>query len=508
MDMLLLDTMRTYMKNIKAVFGKTMHFTRMAHALSLLIAMIGVTFSATAATIQVPQNQPTITAGVVAAQNGDTVVVSPGTYNEQNIPISKAITISSVGSATNTILDLQHNGRGFLITNASATPVIISGLTIENAQIPYYSGGGAFLIATGKCVISGCIIQGTSGDAGYSGGPVDNWATNIDDVMVIGCTLSNNFAANGCGITGCAVCGCLICNNSAGNNPMALAGCNATNCTVYGNTGGFLPNPWTAGGMAGGTADNCIFWANSGYSGQQIDHTSTATLTYSIIQGGFIGTGNLSSDPLFVDAANGDFHLQANSPAIHAGDPEIFNADGSRSDMGVYGGIVATNGTPPPGCIPYAATATATVDNGFVVGATITDGGCGYSNTPSVRIIGGGGTAAHAVAVVSNGVVTAVNVLDAGSRYTNAPVVVIAPPFIPQPAMGIKALLFGPMVTPVIELDLGDLSPYDNYQLEFCPSAGGAWTNLGNPFTPTATTNTQYVNTVGNVGFFRVKYVQ
>jgi hypothetical protein len=157
--------------------------------------------------------------------------------------------------------------------------------------------------------------------------------------------------------------------------------------------------------------------------------------------------------------------------------------------------------------IPHDATATAAVDNGSVVSATITDWGFGYTNTPSVRIIGGGGSGAQAVAVVSNGVVSAVNVLAAGSGYTDTPVVVIAPPFIPQPTIGITALVFGPLVTPLLELNLASLSPYDNYQLEFTPVPGGTWTNLGSVFTPTAATDTQYVNTIGNVGFLRARYV-
>src|SRR5277367_2418213 len=73
----------------------------------------------------------------------------------------------------------------------------------------------------------------------------------------------------------------------------------------------------------------------------------------------------------------------------------------------------------------YDATATPTLVNDFVVGANITDGGYGYTNTPLVRFIGGGGSGAQAVAVVSNGLVVAVNVLDAGYGYTNAPLVVI-----------------------------------------------------------------------------------
>ena len=85
--------------------------------------------------------------------------------------------------------------------------------------------------------------------------------------------------------------------------------------------------------------------------------------------------------------------------------------------------------------------------------------------------------------------------------------IVIAPPFIPQPGIAITGLFYGPLVPPVMELNFSDLSPYDNYQLEFSPVATGTWTNLGAPFVPTATTNTQYANGVGNLGFFRVKHL-
>jgi hypothetical protein len=46
--------------------------------------------------------------------------------------------------------------------------------------------------------------------------------------------------------------------------------------------------------------------------------------------------GNLSSDPLFVGEQ--DFHLRAESPAWRAGDSTIYNRDGSRSHIGLYGG--------------------------------------------------------------------------------------------------------------------------------------------------------------------------
>jgi hypothetical protein len=165
--------------------------------------------------------------------------------------------------------------------------------------------------------------------------------------------------------------------------------------------------------------------------------------------------------------------------------------------------LIASEGLVPA----RTATANAVVVNGFVVGANLIDRGFGYTNTPTVRMIGGSGTGAQAVAVVTNGIVTAVKVVDAGSGYTNAPVIVIAPPFIPQPVIGITALLYGPLVPPVMKLDFTRLSPYDDYQLEFSPVATGTWTNVGAPFVPTAVTNTQYTSAIGDTGFFRLRYV-
>jgi hypothetical protein len=48
--------------------------------------------------------------------------------------------------------------------------------------------------------------------------------------------------------------------------------------------------------------------------------------------------GNIDADPLFL--GNSDFHLQPGSPCIDAGnpDPQYNDNDGSRNDMGAYGG--------------------------------------------------------------------------------------------------------------------------------------------------------------------------
>jgi hypothetical protein len=73
------------------------------------------------------------------------------------------------------------------------------------------------------------------------------------------------------------------------------------------------------------------------------------------------------------------------------------------------------------------ATATATIVSGFVVGATVTSGGSGYTSAPSVAITGNGSGAA-ATATVSNGAVTAINITNAGSGYTTGATITIAPP--------------------------------------------------------------------------------
>jgi predicted outer membrane repeat protein len=62
---------------------------------------------------------------------------------------------------------------------------------------------------------------------------------------------------------------------------------------------------------------NSILWENTpneiGGGG------GVPTVTYSDIQGGYPGEGNIDADPLFVNSGNGDYHLTAGSPCIDTG---------------------------------------------------------------------------------------------------------------------------------------------------------------------------------------------
>jgi hypothetical protein len=149
---------------------------------------------------------------------------------------------------------------------------------------------------------------------------------------------------------------------------------------------------------------------------------------------------------------------------------------------------------------PRQAQATAQVVNGFVVGATVTSGGSGYTTNPAVIISGGRGS--NATAIVTNvigGSVTGIKITYPGSDYAKVPNVIIALP--PATSLSLDS------VTQVMKIHLQSLSPYDNYQLEFAPLAGGTWSNSGALFTPTSSSTTLYVNVTGSAGFFRVRHV-
>ena len=86
------------------------------------------------------------------------------------------------------------------------------------------------------------------------------------------------------------------------------------------------------------------------------------------------------------------------------------------------------------------ATATAAVMNGYVLAYAVTDGGSGYTESPVVTVLGGGGTGATAVALVTSGVVTQINVVAAGSGYTGAPEVVISAPVVEPPLVALQMI--------------------------------------------------------------------
>ena len=67
---------------------------------------------------------------------------------------------------------------------------------------------------------------------------------------------------------------------------------------------------------------NTILWDNDAPSGPEIEG-SQPTVTYSDVKGGWPGTGNIDADPLFADAAGGDYHITWSSTCLDSGDNSV-----------------------------------------------------------------------------------------------------------------------------------------------------------------------------------------
>lgn len=78
---------------------------------------------------------------------------------------------------------------------------------------------------------------------------------------------------------------------------------------------------------------NNIIYFNEAANASQC--AGNADFTYSCSSQFLAGIGNITDDPLFLNPANKDFHLQAESPCIDAGDPNSpLDPDSTRADMG------------------------------------------------------------------------------------------------------------------------------------------------------------------------------
>lgn len=135
---------------------------------------------------------------------------------------------------------------------------------------------------------------------------------------------------------------------------------NLTNVTISGNTADVGGGVYCYGNSSPSLV-NCVLWDNSP-EGIGV-HSGSPSVVYSDIQGGWLGTGNIDADPLFIGSGDHPLSLQENSPCIDAGTPDtsglnlppwdiignvrIWDGDGDQIaiiDMGAY-----EYGAPPVG---------------------------------------------------------------------------------------------------------------------------------------------------------------
>ncbi|MHC4426964.1 MAG: right-handed parallel beta-helix repeat-containing protein, partial [Planctomycetota bacterium] len=307
-----------------------------------------------------------------------------------------AITVRSENGPHNCIIDCegtkQDPHRGFHFRSREDANSILSGFTITNGYAfgSSYKGrsGGAIRCDNSNPTIANCIITENAGH--WDAGGIVNYDSSP---TITNCIFSRNVAVTNDGgainndrssptITNCKFIGnaafdwggairniyfckpiitnCVLSGNSAddGGAMFYWFGCNPTiiNCTFAGNSAhngnALASNHHVQGSLNYINLTNCILadGGNEVFTGGN----STITVTYSNVQDGYPGTGNIDADPCFVSPGywadandpnivvepndpnavwiEGDYQLKAVSPCVDAGDNNSVPADTADVD--------------------------------------------------------------------------------------------------------------------------------------------------------------------------------
>jgi YD repeat-containing protein len=248
-----------------------------------------------AVTIHVPADQPTIQAAINAANNGDTVLVSDGTYTENINFNGKAITVTSVnGSSKATIDGGAVDSVVTFKTNETSTSVL-SGFTITNGfsnfnKPNFGSGGGIFIDGASPKILNNVVTanKGCDGDGIY----VHGVASPLIQGNVISANIqsacSGGNGGGGIGLLGGS--GTQILNNVIANN------------TNFSFGGGISMN----GAGTPLIQDNVIAGNNGGNSGGGIAmvNDSNALIIQNLIKGNTASQGG-GIDPLVPSGSSG-----------------------------------------------------------------------------------------------------------------------------------------------------------------------------------------------------------
>src|SRR6516225_586288 len=129
------------------------------------ITLSSFSIAAAQSTIGVPTNQATIQAAINAANNGDTVLVAPGTYAENINFNGKAITVISSGGASVTVIDGNRNGTVVTFNNSETLSSVLSGFTIRNGFQDGGFGAGITITSASPTITSNVITGNHSAAA-------------------------------------------------------------------------------------------------------------------------------------------------------------------------------------------------------------------------------------------------------------------------------------------------------------------------------------------------------
>jgi len=283
------------------------------------------------------------------AFDGDTVTVNCGTYSPsftgELFPLFVPDGVNLKGASANCVtLDAQGTGPVISVNNYNGG--VISGFTLINGLAT--NGGGMVLANVSDLVVQDNIFQGNlSSNLGSA-----LWMINGGPDMIF---QNNLFEGNTRSAFGVGTPASVQLSNSQTsffNNVIAFGDGNGLeldngstalieNNIFYKNGSGTLgfgfsdttPSPSTtvAFNLFFGNVQNDISVGGNSVTAAQAN-ALTGTDQFS---------SNFTADPLFVNpVVGGDFHLNPGSPAAGAGDPntQFNNINGSRNDLGVFGG--------------------------------------------------------------------------------------------------------------------------------------------------------------------------
>lgn len=329
---------------------------------------------------------------IADSQDGDLILVSPGTYVENISFLGKKIAVSSRDPASpdivaQTIIDGGGVGPVVEFVNSEPRDALLAGFTVTNGVNDADSPGGGINCIGASPTIDRCVIASNTGQVG--GGL---YCKNSPQLRLLTCQIRGNQAAVGGGLllehSSPHLENCLIVGNVAHASGGGMAGVTSwgsfVHCTIADNSAGSSGGGIASVGFQASTFRGAILWGNTAPANPQI-HGLPPDVSYSCVEGGITGVGNIDADPLFVDAPNGDYHLTPSSPCIDAAgtedgsdidcdaEPRPYPISSGPLDMGcdeyveyVYVTVEDTEGgaDPPEGAYEYVRGTTMTFSSG------------------------------------------------------------------------------------------------------------------------------------------------
>jgi predicted outer membrane repeat protein len=266
-----------------------------------------------------------------------TVLVGPGTYDENLDMKGKAITLTGTdpndpATVHSTVIHGGGLGRVITCVTGETPDTVIAGLRIQNGDAGTDIGGGVYCNDSNP-VIQHCVFADNA--AASWGGAIACWggAPSILNCTFIGNTSSNYGGAIGCYDSDATIANCLFSGNTGvrgGGIGCYLKAPTVTNCSFSSNTGYYGGAIYC--NRSNLVAINSILWGNSATHGKEIYLSSASpSFSYCVVEGGWSGSGsnNLISDPLFIDPDGDDdiagtdddnLNLDGYSVCINAGD--------------------------------------------------------------------------------------------------------------------------------------------------------------------------------------------